>query len=134
MENLYNKATSAVFCNNNIGDWFRTTLGVRQGCLLSPTLFNIFLEIIMTDALEEHRGTVSIGIRPITNLRFADYIDGLARNECELASLWEQLDKASSNFGMKLWFEARLRPRLHIARNRPLQIAKVAFSIFKRVL
>ncbi|GFO24411.1 endonuclease-reverse transcriptase [Plakobranchus ocellatus] len=56
----------------------------------------------MTDALEDHRGTVSIGGRPITNLWFADDIDGLAGNECELASLVEQLDKASSNFGVEI--------------------------------
>ena len=61
IKNLYNKATSAVLFNGSIGDWFRTTVGVRQGCLLSPTLFNIFLEKIMTDALEDHEGTVSIG-------------------------------------------------------------------------
>ena len=42
IKNLYNKATSAVLFNVSIGDWFRTTVGVRQGCLLSPTLFNIF--------------------------------------------------------------------------------------------
>ena len=50
IKNLYNKATSAV-------------------------LFNIYLERIMTDALEDHEGTVSIGGRTITNLRFADDID-----------------------------------------------------------
>ena len=50
IKKLYNKATSAVLFNGSIGDWFRTTVGVRQGCLLSPTLFNIFLERIMTDA------------------------------------------------------------------------------------
>ena len=77
-QNLYNKATSAVLFNSSIGDWFRTTVGVRQGCLLSPTLFNIFLERIMKDDLEDHEGTVSIGGRTITNLRFADDIDGLA--------------------------------------------------------
>ncbi|GFO17329.1 reverse transcriptase [Plakobranchus ocellatus] len=33
IENLYNAATSAVFCNNNIGEWFRTTVGVRQGVM-----------------------------------------------------------------------------------------------------
>ena len=48
--NLCNKAISAVLFNSSIGDWFRTTVGVQQGCLLSPTLFNIFLERIMTDA------------------------------------------------------------------------------------
>ena len=66
IENLYNKATSAILFNSGIGDWFRTTVGVRQGCLLSPTLFNKFLERIMTDALEDHEGTVSIGGRTIT--------------------------------------------------------------------
>ena len=64
-----------------MGDWFRTTVGVRQGCLLSPTLFNIFLEKITTDALEDHEGTVSTGGRTITNLCFADDIDGLAGEE-----------------------------------------------------
>ena len=63
IEHLYDNATSAVTFNSSIGDWFRTTVGVRQGCLLSPTLFNIFLERIMTDALENHQGTVSIGGR-----------------------------------------------------------------------
>ena len=88
IENLYNKATSAVYLNGDIGDWFRTTVGVRQGCLLSQSLFNNFLERIMTDALEDHQGTVSIGGRTITNLRFADDIDGLAGKEEELARLW----------------------------------------------
>ena len=78
IQNLYDKATGAVYLNNGIGDWFRTTVGVRQGCVLSPTLFNIFLERIMTDALNDHEGTVIIGGINITNLRFADDIDGLA--------------------------------------------------------
>ena len=70
IKNLYDKATSAVLFNSSIGDWFRTTVGVRQGCLLSPTLFNIFQEGIMTDAVEDHEGTVSIGGRksPISAL------------------------------------------------------------------
>ena len=76
VKNLYDKATSAVLFNSSIGDWFRTTVGVRQGCLLSPTLFNTFLERIMTDTLEDRKSTVSIGGRTITNLSFADYIDG----------------------------------------------------------
>ena len=68
-EQLYVKATSAVQMNGSIGEWFRITVGVRQECLLSPTLFNIFLERIMSDALEEHDVKVSIGGRNITKLR-----------------------------------------------------------------
>ena len=78
IENLYDKATSAVLVNSSIGDRFRTTAGVQKGCLLSPTLFNIFLERIMTDALEDHEGTVGTGNRSVTNLRFADDIGGIA--------------------------------------------------------
>ena len=102
IENLYNNDTSAVYFNGDIGDWFRTTVRVRQGCILSPTLFNIFLERIMTDALEDHQGTVNIGGRTITNLRFADDIDGLAGKEEELVSLVDHLDKTSVAFGMEI--------------------------------
>ena len=55
----------------------------------------------MTDALEDHEGKVSIGGKTITNLRFADHIDGLAGEEEELANLVERLDKASAAYGME---------------------------------
>ena len=60
IKNLYDKATGSDLFNSRIRDWFPTTVGVRQGCLLSPTLFNTFLERIIVDALEDHEGTVSI--------------------------------------------------------------------------
>ena len=56
----------------------------------------------MTDALEDHEGTVSIGSRTITNLRFADDIDGLAGEEEELANLIERLYKTSKAYGMEI--------------------------------
>ena len=74
---------------------------MEMRCLLSPTLFNIFLERIMTDILKDHEGTGSIGGRTITNLRFADIIDGLAGEEEELAKSVERLDKASTDYGME---------------------------------
>ena len=55
----------------------------------------------MTNAFEGHEGTVSIGGRTITNLRFADDIDGLAGEEEELAKLVEHLDKASTAYGLE---------------------------------
>ena len=102
IKHFYGKATSAVLFNGSIGDWFRTTVGVRQGCLLSPTLFNILPERIMTDASQNYEGTVSIGGRTITNLRFADDIGGLAGEEEEPAKLAECLDKASTAYGMEI--------------------------------
>ena len=85
----YDKATTAVKVN-----------GVRQGCLLSTTLFNIFLERIMSDALEEHVGKVSIDGRNITNLRFADDIDALAEEELE--ALAESLDKICTRYKIEI--------------------------------
>ena len=56
----------------------------------------------MTDALEDHEGTVSIGGRAITNLRFANDIDCLAGEEEKLAKLVERLDKASTAYGKEI--------------------------------
>ena len=56
----------------------------------------------MTDALEDHEGTVSNGGRTITNLCFADDIDGLAGEEEELANLVARLDKASIAYSMEI--------------------------------
>ena len=95
---LFAKASSAVLVQGTVGDWFHTLVGVRQGCLLSPTLFNTLLEH-MTDALEEHHGTVCIRGRVITNLRLADDIGGLAGKEQELANLVNRLEKTFSRYG-----------------------------------
>ena len=56
----------------------------------------------LEEALEDHEGTVSIGGRTITNLHFADNVDGLVREEEELANLVEHLDKASTACGMEI--------------------------------
>ena len=56
----------------------------------------------MSDALEDHEGTVNIGSRTITNFRFADDIDRLAGEEEELTKLVERLDKTSTAYGMEI--------------------------------
>ena len=56
----------------------------------------------MTDALEDHEGTVSTGGRTITNLRFVADIDGSAGEIEELVNLGERLDKASTAYGMEI--------------------------------
>ena len=102
IEQLYDKATGAVQMNGSIGERFRTTVGVRQGCLLSVILVNIVLKRIMSDALEEHDEKVSICGRNITNLRFADDRDALAEDKQGLNVLVEYLDKTCTRYKMKM--------------------------------
>ena len=102
IENLYDKAQSAVLFNGSTGEWFRTTVGVRQGCLLSPTLFNIFLERIMCDALDDHEGIVSIGGRLVTNFRFADDLVVNAEDEEAAGALVDRLDTTTTRYKMEI--------------------------------
>ena len=83
-------------------EWFRATVEVRQRSLLSLTLFNIYLEPIMSDALEEHVGQVSIGGKIVTNWHFADDIDAQAEGEQKQEALVESLDKTSTRFTMEI--------------------------------
>ena len=82
--------------NGSTREWFSIKVDVRQGCLLSPKLFNIFLEWILSDALEEHEGKIGIGGRNVTtNWWFVGDTDihALAEEEQELEALVESLDK-----------------------------------------
>ena len=101
IEILYDKAQSAVLFNGSTGEWFRTTVGVRQGCVLSPTLFNIFLERIMCEAFDDHESSIGIGGRLITNFRFADDIVENAEEE-EAGVLIDRLDRTTTRYKMEI--------------------------------
>ena len=83
-------------------EWFQTTVGVMQGCILSPRLFNVFLEKIMIDALDGFNSTVNINGRTILNLRFADDIDILAVNREGPTEVTCRLNIAARNYGMEI--------------------------------
>ena len=102
IENLFDKAQSAVLFNGSTGKCFRTTVGVRQGCLLSPTLFNIFLERIMCEALDDHEGSVSIGGQLITNFRFVDDLVVNAEEEEEAGVLVDCHDTTTTRYKMEI--------------------------------
>ena len=102
MKSLYSSANSAVLLNNNTSEYFRTTVGVRQGCLLSPVLFNLYLEQIMRDTLHNFESSISIGGRKISNLRFADDIDLMGGSNSELQELTDRLSNSAKAYGMEV--------------------------------
>ena len=91
IESLYKNAQSAVIINCAPGKFFKTTVGVRHGCLLSPTLFIIYLEEIMRVTLENYKGSVLIGVREICNPIFADDSDLIAGTLDELQLITNKL-------------------------------------------
>ena len=84
-------------------DWFQIGKGVRQGCMLSPCLFNCYAEYVMRNAgLEEAQAGIKIAGRNINSLRYADGTTLMAESEEELKSLWMNLKEESEKVGLKL--------------------------------
>ena len=102
IQKLYEKARSKVLVGDNYSEWFRTSVGVQQGCLLSPSLFNLYLERIMTDVLDEFDEVVSCAGRRIDELGFADDIDLMEENEDGLQEVTRRVEDASKKFGMEI--------------------------------
>jgi hypothetical protein len=102
LANLYKKQSAQVKVANSITEWFRVSKGVRQGCILSPYLFNIVAEMAMRKALEGYKGGFRIGGKIINNLRYADDIALIATSEEELQELLDRLVVASREYGLRL--------------------------------
>ena len=102
LQALYNQSQSAVRVNGSLTDWFSTRVGVRQGCIISPQLFNILLEVAMLHALHDLDLGACMNGTIISNLRFADDIAILAESEEDLQTLVSEVFKTSSQLGLKI--------------------------------
>ena len=88
LSNLYAGQKATVTTGYGTTDWFQIGKAVRQGCILSPCLFNFYAEYIMRNAvLEEAQAGIKIARRNIGNLRYADDTTLMAESEKELKSL-----------------------------------------------
>ena len=88
LRNLYADQEATVRTGHGTTDWFQIGKGLRQGCILSPCLFNFYAEYIMRNAgLEEAQAGIKIAGRNINNLRYADDTTLMAESEEELKSL-----------------------------------------------
>ena len=88
--NLYSGQEATVRTGHGTTDWFQIWKGVRQGCILSPCLFNLYAGYIMRNAgLDEAQAEIKIAGRNINNLRYADDTTLMAEGEEELKNLDE---------------------------------------------
>ena len=103
LRNLYAGQEATVRTGHGTTDWFQIGKGVRQGCILSPCLFNIYAEYIMRNAgLEEAQAAIKIAGRNINNLRYADDTTLMAESVEELKSLLMKVKEESEKAGLKL--------------------------------
>ena len=103
LRNLYAGQEATVRTGHGTTDCFQIGKGVRQGCILSPCLFNFYAEYIMRNAgLEEAQAGIKIAGRNINNLRYADDTTLLTESEEELKSLLMKVKEESEKVGLKL--------------------------------
>ena len=103
LRNLYAGQEATVRIGHGTTDWFQIGKGERQGCILSPCLFNFYAEYIMRNAgLEETQAGINIARRNINNLRYADDTSLMAESEEELKSLLMKVKVESEKVGFKL--------------------------------
>ena len=101
--NLYAGQEATIRTGHGTTDCFPIGKGVRQGCILSPCLFNLYAEYIMRNAgLEETQAGIKIAGRNINNLRYADETTLMAESEGELKSLLMKVKVESEKVGLKL--------------------------------
>ena len=102
LRNLYAGQEATVRAGHGTTDWFQIGKGVRQGCTLSPCLFNFCAEYIMRNTgLEEAQAGIKIAGRNINNLRYADDTTLMAESE-DLKSLLMKVKEESEKVGLKL--------------------------------
>ena len=103
LRNLYAGQETTVRTGHGTTDWFQIGKGVRQGCILSPCLFNFYAEYIMRNTgLDEALTEIKIARRNNNNLRYADDTTLMAESEEELESLLMKVKEESEEVGLKL--------------------------------
>ena len=103
LRNVYAGQEAPVGTGHGTTDWFQIGKGVRQGCILSPCLFNLYAVYIMRNAgLDEGQAGIKIAGRNINNLRYADDTTLMGESEEELKSFLMKVKEESEKVGLKL--------------------------------
>ena len=103
LRNLYAGQEATVRTTHGTMDWFQIGKAVHQGCILSPCLFNFYVEYIMQNAgMDEAKAGIKTAGRNINNLRYTDDTTLMAESKEELKSVLMKMQEESEKAGLKL--------------------------------
>lgn len=116
MRALYHDTQSAVRVEGGLTDWFSVNVGLRQGCLLSPMLFNVFIDHVIRESLvglDEHGLEIAYsmpdgrlyrlrGIERVYALLYADDLVLISRSEAGMAEMVARVEKATQRWGLTI--------------------------------
>lgn len=102
IENLYWNQTAQIEVDNNMSNTIQIKRGVRQGCVLSPVLFNLYSEAIFQEALEDMEVGIKVNGVWINNLRYADDTVLIADNMTDLQQLVNKVGERSKSMGLNI--------------------------------
>ena len=103
LRNLYAGQEATVRTGYGTTDWFQIRKGVRQGCILSPCLFNLYAEYIMRNTgLDATQAEIKIAGRNINNVRYADDTTLMVESEGKSKSLLMKVKEESEKVSLKL--------------------------------
>ena len=110
LRNLYAGQEATIRSLYGTDDWFKTKKGVRQGCLQTHCLFNLYVEHIMRNTgLDELQAGIKIGRRNINNLRYVDNSTLMAESKEELKNILMRVKEETERAGLKLNIKKKLR-------------------------
>ena len=101
VKTMYDNTTCSVIVNGRLTEWFKVTIGVRQGCLLSPTLFNLFLDFLMKE-LKCLQETITFDDELCCDVRYADDTTLITVTFLLLELATNQLESACARYGLKI--------------------------------
>ena len=102
LRSWYEGISSCVRLEESDGDWFPITTGLRQGCVMSPSLFNVYMDAMMRKVTEGEAGGVMVGSERVVDLDFADDVALLADTWVVMVGMVMRMEEVTQRFGINI--------------------------------
>ena len=102
LKSWYVGISSCVRMEEGDGDWFLIRTGLRQGCVMSPSLFNVYMDAMMRKVTEGEAGGVMVGEERVVDLDFADDVALIADTWLVLVAMVMRMEQVTQRFGINI--------------------------------